>query len=83
MTEQPTPDAIMQIGLGFWASKTFLSAVEIGLFTALADKSLTADDVAERLGLHARSRRVTRVATAAFRTCGSGRCGTSRISTSS
>ncbi|HKO20162.1 MAG TPA: hypothetical protein VJU82_14890 [Acidobacteriaceae bacterium] len=36
MSEQPTPNHIMQIGLGFWASKTFLSAVEMGLFTELA-----------------------------------------------
>ena len=28
-----TPDAILQLGLGFWASKTLLSAVELGLFS--------------------------------------------------
>lgn len=32
-----TPDGIMQLGLGFWASKTLLSALELGLFTELAD----------------------------------------------
>ena len=26
----------MQLGLGFWGSKTLLSAVELGLFTELA-----------------------------------------------
>jgi hypothetical protein len=26
----------MQLGLGFWASKTLLSAVELGLFTEMA-----------------------------------------------
>ena len=27
----------MQVGLGFWASKTLLSAVELGVFSTLAD----------------------------------------------
>ena len=31
-----TPDAILQLGLGFWGSKTLLSAVELGVFTELA-----------------------------------------------
>ncbi len=30
------PDGIMQLGLGFWGSKTLLSAIELGLFTELA-----------------------------------------------
>lgn len=51
----PTPDAIMQLGLGFWASKTLLSAVELGLFTTLADGPLGADAIRLRLGLHHRS----------------------------
>jgi len=33
---QPTPEKIMQIGLGFMASKTLLSAVNLKLFTLLA-----------------------------------------------
>jgi hypothetical protein len=36
MGEHPTPEHILQIGMGFWASKTLLSAVEMGLFTELA-----------------------------------------------
>ena len=36
MKDDPTPDQIMQVGLGFWASKTLLSAVEMELFTELA-----------------------------------------------
>ena len=51
----PGPDAIMQLGLGFWASKTLLSAVELGLFTTLAGGPLGADAVQARLGLHPRS----------------------------
>ena len=33
------PGRIIQTGLGFWASKTLLSAVELGLFDALGDKA--------------------------------------------
>jgi hypothetical protein len=32
-----TPEHITQVGLGFWASKTLLSAVELGVFSTLAD----------------------------------------------
>ncbi len=57
MSAAVTPDKIMQLGLGFWASKTLLSAVELGLFTELAKGPMTADAVGERLGLHARGLR--------------------------
>ena len=30
-----TPESIMQLGLGFWGSKTLLSAIELGVFTEL------------------------------------------------
>ena len=54
----PTPDAILQIGTGFWASKTLLSAVELGLFTELAAAGpLDAEELREKLGLHERSAR--------------------------
>jgi hypothetical protein len=53
-SSEPSPDAIMQLGLGYWGSKTFLSAVELGLFTELARGPLTAEEVRERLGLHPR-----------------------------
>jgi hypothetical protein len=36
VSEQPTPDSILQVGLGFWPSKILLSAVEMELFTDLA-----------------------------------------------
>ena len=55
--EQVTPDAIMQLGLGFWGSKTLLSAVELGLFTELAASPLDVATLTERLGLHRRSAR--------------------------
>src|SRR5215471_17049456 len=52
-----TPERIMQLGLGFWASKTLLSAIEVGLFSELADGPLSAADLSSRLGLHQRSAR--------------------------
>ncbi|MFL5781309.1 MAG: methyltransferase [Thermoleophilaceae bacterium] len=45
----------MQVGMGFWASKTLLSAVELDLFTELANDSMTGAEIGERLGLHARA----------------------------
>ena len=53
--QQVTPDAILQLGLGFWASKTLLSAVELGVFTELAGGGMDAEALASRLGLHTRS----------------------------
>lgn len=50
-----TPGGIMQLALGFWASKTLLSAVELGLFTALADGPLDGEALRIRLGLHPRA----------------------------
>ena len=37
LDSEPTPERILEIGMGFWASKTLLSAVELGVFTALAE----------------------------------------------
>jgi precorrin-6B methylase 2 len=57
MSEPPNPEKILQTGLAFWASKTLLSAVEMGLFTELARSSQPLDSLAGRLGLHPRSAR--------------------------
>jgi SAM-dependent methyltransferase len=51
------PEEILELGLGFWASKTLLSAVELGVFSELAEGALTRDEIGERLGLHPRGRR--------------------------
>lgn len=51
---EPHPDHILQIGMGFFASKTLLSAVELELFTQLSGRSLTGTAIAERLDLHPR-----------------------------
>jgi hypothetical protein len=57
MAQPVTPDAIMQLSFGYWGSKTLLSAVELGLFTQLAQGPLTLEEVRTRLGLHERSAR--------------------------
>src|SRR4051812_2419549 len=49
------PSHIMQVGMGFWASKTVLSAVELELFTHLGSESMSGDELQERLGLHERA----------------------------
>jgi hypothetical protein len=48
------PSHIMQVGMGFWPSKTVLSAVELELFTHLGAGSMTGEEIGERLGLHPR-----------------------------
>jgi len=57
MSEHPVPDHILQIGLGFWASKVLLSAVEMGLFTELAHRPENAEMLQGRMGLHPRAAR--------------------------
>src|SRR5215831_4497955 len=54
---EPRMDHIMQVGLGFWASKTLLSAVEMELFTELAKHPGDLPTLGGRLGLHPRSSR--------------------------
>ncbi|HEX6021506.1 MAG TPA: methyltransferase, partial [Solirubrobacter sp.] len=49
------PSQILQVGMGFWASKTLMSAVELELFTKLDGDGLTADELADALGLHERA----------------------------
>jgi precorrin-6B methylase 2 len=50
-----TPDQIMQLGLGFWGSKTLLSAIELGVFSTLASGPASEEDLRKRLDLHERS----------------------------
>src|SRR5580700_989142 len=53
----PSPEHILQIGFGFWASKTLLSAVEMEVFTELAKHAEDLETLTGRLGLHPRSAR--------------------------
>lgn len=55
--DEPRPDHILQVGLGFWASKTLLSAIEMQLFTELARQPKTLAELSARLGLHPRAAR--------------------------
>ena len=54
MQREISPDQILQIGFGFWASKTLLSAVELELFSLLADGPKTGIDLQRATGLHPR-----------------------------
>jgi precorrin-6B methylase 2 len=49
------PSNIMQVGMGFWASKTLLTAVKLEVFTFLAEKPLTSGEIKQKLCLHDRS----------------------------
>jgi hypothetical protein len=55
MRTEICPDHILQTGMGFWASKTLLSAVELGLFTELAKGPRTGRELEEALELHPRA----------------------------
>ncbi len=50
-----SPEHILQVGLGFWASKVLLSAVELELFTRLAEKPGTLEELQTRLALNSRA----------------------------
>lgn len=52
-----SPERILQTGLGFWASKTLLSAIEMGVFTELAHGPEAFERLSARLGLHPRAAR--------------------------
>ena len=48
------PSPILQTAFGFWHSKVLLTAVEIGLFTKLANRRLTGAELGAELKLHPR-----------------------------
>ncbi|HEY1913394.1 MAG TPA: methyltransferase [Vicinamibacterales bacterium] len=49
------PDHILQLGLGFWGSRTLLTAIELGVFTELGKGPSESQALRRRLGLHERS----------------------------
>lgn len=57
MNPHVTPEHLLTIGMGFMASKTLLSAVELDLFTLLSTGPKTAAQIGDRLSLHPRSLR--------------------------
>jgi hypothetical protein len=52
---EPSPERLLQLGMAFFAAKTLLSAVELGVFTRLATAPHDAAELGEALGLHPRS----------------------------
>ena len=52
---EPNPAHIMEVGAGFQASKTLLSAVSLDLFSTLGAEALTGEEIGQRLGLHPRA----------------------------
>jgi hypothetical protein len=58
-SNQPTPENIMKIGTGFWASKILLSAVKFQIFTTLAEKkTMSATELKSHLGFKSTDRYV-------------------------
>ena len=56
---QPSPDNIMKIGTGFWASKILLTAVNFQLFTRLAEKqTMKAKEIKDIFGFKCTDRNV-------------------------
>ena len=52
-----TPENIIILGFAYWGSKTLLSAVELGVFSALAKSPADLPTLQKKLGLHERSAR--------------------------
>lgn len=52
------PSKIMQVGMGFWASKVLLTAVKFKLFTLLSPQPLSAKEIKQRLNLNCTERHV-------------------------
>jgi len=51
-----SPARILEVGFGFWGSKVLLTAVELGVFTTLGGRSMSADELGNALDLHPRGR---------------------------
>jgi Dimerisation domain len=53
----PKPDRIVELGFGFRGARVLMSAVELGVFTALAEVRCDSDTLRRRLELHERGAR--------------------------
>lgn len=51
---QINPEKILQVGFGFWGSKVLLTAVEMEVFSVLADQKMTGEELGKKLKLHKR-----------------------------
>jgi SAM-dependent methyltransferase len=54
---EPSPEHIMQVATGFWGTKVLGAAVDLELFTVLADEGLRASEIERELDLHPRATR--------------------------
>ena len=52
--QPPDPAPILQMAFGFWSSKVLLTAVEFGVFTALAERPKTGAELGQQLAIHPR-----------------------------
>ena len=52
-----TPDRILQTGVSFWSSRTLLAAVELEVFTVLAQQPSDLESLQRRFGFHGRGTR--------------------------
>jgi len=50
-----SPARILETGMAFWPAKVLLSAIKLGLFTALGKSSMTGEELRVALGLHPRA----------------------------
>ena len=54
MSDTLNPSRILDAGFGFWSSKVLLTAIELEVFTVLSGKSMTGEELGDKLGLHPR-----------------------------
>ena len=52
-----SPERILQVGTGFWTSRTLLAAVELGVFTFLAKQPAALSALEQHFGFHGRGAR--------------------------
>jgi len=50
-----TPARVMEVGMAFWPSKVLLSAIDLGVFTALGKSPMTGEELRADLQLHPRA----------------------------
>ena len=55
MSTPVTPENVLDLGLGFWGSTMLLSAIQLGVFTTLAQGVLDGEALRRELGLHEHS----------------------------
>ena len=51
----PGPTPIVELTTSYWASQTLFAANRLGLFEAIGDAAVSANEIAEKLGIAARS----------------------------